>query len=159
MLIYISIFIFKNIENTLATLRIIMVSNGKKKLGAILQGIISIIWILTASIVIVDINKDLFKIIFFCLGSLTGSYLGSILEEKIALGNNLIICNINKKYIDNIKNKLFNYHINIINQDENNSTFFIICKRKHTILINNIINKIDNKCLIINIRSKLINFN
>lgn len=82
MLIYIAIFFSKILENALSTLRLIVVSNGKKKLGALLQGIIALIWIFVTGVVIININKDIFKIIFFCLGSLVGSYLGSILEEK-----------------------------------------------------------------------------
>ena len=37
MLVYAGIFIFKIIEDALGTLRIIVVSNGKKKLGAVLH--------------------------------------------------------------------------------------------------------------------------
>ncbi len=81
-MVYIIIFISKIIENTLSTLRIILISKGKKKIGALLQGLVALSWILTTSIVIIDINKDIYKIIFFILGSSTGSYLGSTIEER-----------------------------------------------------------------------------
>lgn len=99
-MIYLIIFISKLLENTLATLRLIVTSNGKKILGAILQFIVTIVWAISAGIVIVDI-KDPFKIIVFSLGALIGSYLGSILEQKLALGNTLLICS--TEYIDSIK--------------------------------------------------------
>lgn len=83
MFLYILIFIFKIIENTLSTLRIILISNGKKIIGAILQGLICIVWIASVSITIKDIDKDILKAVFFVLGSCIGSYLGSILDEKI----------------------------------------------------------------------------
>lgn len=89
--LYAIIFITKIIENSLGTLRVIVVSNGKKWVGAILNGIISIIWVIGTSMVLIDVTKDPIKILFFCLGSTFGSYLGSIMEEKMALGNNLIM--------------------------------------------------------------------
>lgn len=82
-MLYICIFISKIIENTLSTLRLILVSKGKKKIGALLQGLVASIWVISTGIVIIDINKDIYKIIFFVLGSIIGSYLGSSIEERI----------------------------------------------------------------------------
>lgn len=81
---YILIFAFKVIENTLSTLRIIVISNRKKILGAILQGTVSIIWIISTSLVVINIQKNPFKIISFTLGATIGSYIGSIIEEKLS---------------------------------------------------------------------------
>lgn len=106
-MIYLAIFISKILENALATLRIIVVSNGKKKLGAILNGLVALIWIFVMGIVIVDINKDILKVICFVIGSMVGSYFGSVMEEKIALGTNLLIINTEK--INKIKNILSPY--------------------------------------------------
>lgn len=89
---YIFIFVSKIIENAIGTLRLIVVSNGKKILGAILQLIIALVWVLSTGLVVVNVNKDPLKIVFFCLGSLVGSYLGSIIEEKLALGSNMLTC-------------------------------------------------------------------
>lgn len=150
-MIYISIFLSKILENTLATLRIILVSNGKKKLGAILQGIVALIWILVAGIVIKDVSSDIFKIIAFCLGSLVGSYLGSLIEEKLAIGTNMILASINT----NILNKLSKYNVTIINQGKFNTTIMIVCPRKMTIHINNLIHKYDKSAVISNQRTKI----
>ena len=92
LIIYTLIFISKIIENALATLRLIVVANGKKILGAILQFCISLVWVLVTGVVVTDLTKDPLKIIFFCFGSLVGSYIGSYIEEKLALGYNLITC-------------------------------------------------------------------
>lgn len=78
---YIIIFLFKFIENTLSTIRIIILSKGKKLLGAFLQGIVTLVWAISISMTIMDIN-DYKKILFFCLGASTGSYVGSYIEEK-----------------------------------------------------------------------------
>ena len=81
-LIYILILTFKIIENTLSTLRIIVVADRKKIIGAILQGTVSLIWVISTSLVVIDIKNPI-KIISFTLGAIIGSYLGSTIEEKI----------------------------------------------------------------------------
>ena len=82
-MIYFIIFIFKFIENTLSTFRLIVVSKGKKLNGAILQGIVTLVWAISVGLTIIDFKNDYFKIFVFCLGASIGSYFGSYLEEKI----------------------------------------------------------------------------
>jgi uncharacterized protein YebE (UPF0316 family) len=80
---YFLIFFNKVVENMLSTVRIIVIAKNKKILGAILNGLISLVWIFSTSMVISNINKNIFKIISFCLGAIIGSYLGSIIENRI----------------------------------------------------------------------------
>ena len=148
-MIYIGIFISKILENTLSTLRIIVVSNGKKKLGAILQGMVALIWIFVTGVVIIDINKDIFKILFFIIGSIAGSYLGSCLEEKIALGTNLVI--IKSKRIDELKYVFRDYNIVI----KDNYLLFI-SRRKNTKNIVDKTSSIDNTSKIILEKIKIV---
>lgn len=158
MLIYFLIFISKIIENALATLRLIVVANGKKKLGAILNGIIGLVWIFATSMVIIDINKDLLKIVFFCLGAVFGSYLGSVIEEKIALGSNMLMCIVNEKYEDNIKGELSDYKITTISEKNNKySLLLIFLKRKETKKVSNIIKSIDKNSILIGEKAKSFN--
>ena len=158
MLIYMAIFFSKIIENAVSTLRLIVVANGKKKLGALLQGIVALVWIFVTGIVIIDINKDLLKIVFFVLGSIVGSYLGSIIEEKIALGSNMLICITKEKNENKIKNKLNNYQITTICEKDNNySVLLIVLKRKEILKITNILKKIDKNIIIISEKAKTIN--
>ena len=151
MILYILIFLSKVIENTLSTLRLIVVSNGKKILGAILQFVIALVWILVTGAVVVGINKHPIKILFFALGSLVGSLLGSIIEEKLSLGNNLIISVVNDKIsnliIDELKLK--NYEITSINGDYNKAIIFVDTARKEKINVINIIKKYDKSSKII----------
>ena len=149
MLIYIFILISKIVENALSTLRLIIVANGKKKLGAILNGIIALVWIFVTGIVIIDINKDILKVVFFVIGSIIGSYLGSVIEEKIALGCNMLICVIKEKYENTLKEKLKNYKITTICEKNNNtSILFIFLKRRESKKISKIIKSIDKDSLI-----------
>lgn len=157
MLIYTAIFFSKIIENAISTLRLIVVSNGKKKLGAFLQGIVALVWIFGTGIVIVDINKDVFKIVIFIIGSIVGSYLGSIIEEKLALGSNMLICVVKEKNEKIIKNKLSNYQITTICEKDNEySILLILLKRKEINNISNIIKKIDKDSIIISEKAKSI---
>ena len=151
---YILIFIFKIIENTLSTLRIILVSNGKKILGAILQGAVSIVWVISTSLVVINIQKDPLKIIAFTLGALIGSYIGSIIEEKLALGTNMLTTIIDKtkttKIIKNLKKQ--KYEVIILNgktKDELKNILLIITKRKKIKNVIKTIKNIDNNAKII----------
>ena len=158
MLTYILIFVSKIIENALSTLRLIVVSNGKKKIGAILNGFIALVWIFSISITIIDINKDMFKIVFFILGSIVGSYLGSIIEEKIALGNNIIMCITKEIYEMEIKNRLSNYQITTIcEKDSTYSILLIFLKRKEINKVSRIIKKIDKHSILISEKAKSLN--
>ena len=148
-MIYIGIFISKILENTLSTLRIIVVSNGKKKLGAILQGLVALIWIFVTGVVIIDINKDIVKILFFVIGSIVGSYLGSCLEEKIALGTNLVIIKSSK--LDELKYVFRDYNIVI----KDNYLLFI-SRRKNTKNIVDKTSSIDNTSKIILEKIKIV---
>lgn len=157
-MLYLAIFFSKIIENALATLRLIVVANGKKKLGAFLQGLIALIWIFVTGIVITNINKDILKIIFFCLGSIVGSYLGSVIEEKLALGNNILMCVTKEKYESQIKEILNGYQITTIKEkDGKYSILFIFLKRKETANISKIIKKIDKESILISEKAKNIN--
>ena len=151
MLLYLLIFFSKIIENTLSTLRIIVIANGKKKLGAILQGIVALVWIFVTGTVIININKDPIKIIFFCLGTIIGSYLGSLIEEKITLNNNTLICLISNKNEKKLK-KVLSYNKLYLNK--NNYLLLINLKRSKKNKIIEIIKKIDKNSIIITLNSE-----
>lgn len=146
-MIYLFIFICKILENSIGTLRLIIVSNGKKLEGAILNFILSLIWIISTSLVV--LNNNIYKILIFAIGSLIGSYIGSLLEEKIALGNNMLFV-VSKKYkkIKNIENTY------LINKD----ILMIMVKRKRRKEIIDKILNIDNKAIIISESAKQLVF-
>ena len=104
---YLLIFIMKVIENALATLRVIIVSNGKKLIGAILSLLMSIIWVISTSLVVQNFT-NLFSIVAFSLGCFVGSYLGSLMEGKLAIGSNMLITIIKPNLGNIIQNELKN---------------------------------------------------
>ena len=154
MFIYFLIFVFKVLENTLSTLRIIVVANGRKVLGSILQGVISLVWAFSTGLVVVDVLHDLFKVISFTLGSLVGSYIGSLIEEKIAMGTNMLTAVIDKSYSSKIVKALRKqkYDVIVLNgkrKDELKNILFIMVKRKKRNDVIKLINSIDSNSTII----------
>lgn len=151
---YLIIFILKLLENTFATLRLILVANGKKFIGSILMFIMTLIWAISLSYIVIDFDGDYLKIVVFALGAAVGSLIGSIIEEKIALGTILITFNTDYKNYQLFNNIFDNYQKEIIKFGENNYKFEIICKRK---LKNNVIKAIKNNNKNINIIIEKIN--
>ncbi len=153
-LIYILILFSKILENALATLRLIVVANGKKTLGALLQLAIAIIWILVTGSVVVDIKNDPLKIIFFGIGSFIGSYVGSYIEEKIAFGNNMLMIimdyEIGMKITKQIRHK--GYAVTTIKGEgmlnDKLILIIVISRKKRPKLIKKI-KKLDDNCLIV----------
>ena len=154
MFIYFLIFIFKVLENTLSTLRIIVVANGRKLLGSILQGIIALVWAFSTGLVVVDVLHDPFKVVSFTLGSLVGSYIGSLIEEKIAMGTNMLTAVIDKCFSSKIINSLKKqkYEVIVLNgkrKDELKNVLFIMVRRKKRNDVIKLIKNIDSNSTII----------
>lgn len=142
---YLLIFFFKLLENTLSTLRLILVSNGKKILGSILLFLVSIVWIISSSIAIINLNIEM--ILVFSIGSLVGSYIGSLIEEKLALGNNILICISNNQISDNLRKE--GYIITELENHKNQQILFIIIQRKKQKELIKKIRLFDNKAVIV----------
>lgn len=148
-MIYIIIFILKILENALGTLRLIIVSNGKKIEGAILNFLLSVVWVMSTSMVVIDNN--IYKILVFAFGSLIGSYLGSVLEEKIALGNNMLL--VVSKKINSIQKEL-----NCDTYPINKNILVIMTSRKKRKEVIDLILNIDNQAKIISESAKQLVF-
>ena len=79
--------------------------------------------VLVTGTVVTNITKDPLKIVFFAFGSLVGSYVGSLIEEKLAMGYNVITCITNNN--DNLLYKTFErkgYNISKIKGENDNQT-------------------------------------
>lgn len=150
MLIYFLIFIAKVIENALSTLRLIVVANGKKMAGAILNFIISLVWIISTGLVVVNIQKDPFKVFFFALGSFVGSYVGSLMEEKIAMGSNMLLAITRSPKTEKIQAELQKLnHICYTLQSNEDDILLTMVSRKKRKEILTIMKKIDKDIIII----------
>lgn len=161
-LIYVVIFFAKTIELTLGTLRLIIVANGKKILGAVLQGIAALVWVFAVGLVVVDVTSDPLKIVAFALGSTFGSYLGSFLEEKMAIGSNMLMAIIDKHLEEAITTTIRNrgYAVTVINgegKEKERAILMIMVSRKKRSEIVNMIKKIDYEAMIISESASTIN--
>lgn len=158
-LIYTGIFIFKIIEDALGTLRIIVVSNGKKVLGAILQFVIALIWVIVTGTVITNVHEDPWKILFFALGSLVGSYFGSALEEKIALGNIVLMVEVDEKIAKILINRLkkSRFKVNGVMESKNDKVLLMVsAPRKKADKVTEIIRSFDAKAEILTEKVKVV---
>lgn len=160
--IYIIIFVAKTIELALGTLRLIVVANGKKMLGAILQGIIALVWVCITGMVVVDITTVPLKIVVFALGSAFGSYIGSLMEEKMALGTNMLMAIIDKNLEQPITSTIRNegFAVTVIEgkgKEKERTILMIMVARRKMRKIVNIIEGIDYEAMIISENASTIN--
>ncbi len=84
--LYLLIFIVKVFEVSLATLRIVLITKDERIKGAAIGFFEVIIWVLVVSAVLQNITEDPFKIVVYALGFAVGNYVGSLLENKLAIG-------------------------------------------------------------------------
>ncbi|GHV82692.1 DUF2179 domain-containing protein [Spirochaetia bacterium] len=84
------IFFAKIAEVSLATVRQILINRGYRRQGTILSFFEIILWTFIASRVIIGIVEAPVKGIVYSIGFSMGVYLGSVIENKIALGKVLI---------------------------------------------------------------------
>lgn len=80
------IFIARIADVSLGTTRIIMISKGKKELASFVGFFEVILWLLVASKVIQSIDNILY-IIAYASGFAAGSYVGVMIDERLAIGN------------------------------------------------------------------------
>ncbi len=159
LLIYAGIFVFTIIEEALRTLRIIVVSNGKKKLGAILQFFIALVWIIVTGTVITNLQDDPLKVFFYALGSFVGSYFGSTLEEKIALGYIVLMVEIDDKLSESLIQRLkkAKFSINSVRGSKDGMVLLMITSpRKKADDVVKFIRSFDEKAEIVTEKIKLV---
>lgn len=88
--LYLLIFVVKVFEVSLSTTRIVLITKGERRTGAIIGFFEVVIWIILASTVLTGISEDPFKVIVYALGFSVGNYVGSMLETKLGIGTTRI---------------------------------------------------------------------
>jgi uncharacterized protein YebE (UPF0316 family) len=84
-LIPLLIFLFRIVDVSLGTVRIILASKGIKKIAAIISFFEVLIWIIAISQILKNLNNFL-AYIAYAAGFALGTYIGVIIEEKISIG-------------------------------------------------------------------------
>ncbi|GAA0115680.1 DUF2179 domain-containing protein [Clostridium senegalense] len=86
MWMYLFIFVCKIIEVSFTTVRTVLITRGEKLYAATIGFFEVIIWLLVVGNVLNGIQEDPIKIIVYALGYACGNYVGSIIEDKLAIG-------------------------------------------------------------------------
>lgn len=134
-LLYIAIFLAKMVEVSLATLRYVYVGRGEKLLGACIGFVEVIIWVIVVSNVITSLTEDPLKAVFYCLGFACGTYLGVIIEDRLAIGTVCIQAMVPEENKDALSEALrgFGFGVTVISgegKDGPTDILMIYLKRK-----------------------------
>lgn len=84
--LYFLIFFGKILEVTFATLRIVLINRGERTKGSMVAFVEVLLWLFITGTVLADFQNNPLKVVVFSLAFAIGNYVGSWLEEKIALG-------------------------------------------------------------------------
>ena len=96
----------KIVEITIQSLKTCMMVKGQRLKAAGLGFIECTIWGLVISTLIGTLGDNLVLLIFYCIGYATGLFLGSTLENKIALGTSSLQLIANNENVEKIKEYL-----------------------------------------------------
>ncbi len=84
------IFTLRMIDVALATLRIVFLSKGRKGTAAGLALVEGVIWVVAITRVISAGFDDPERIVAFAAGFAAGTYVGALVEQRLALGQSLV---------------------------------------------------------------------
>ncbi|OJV66052.1 MAG: hypothetical protein BGO41_08975 [Clostridiales bacterium 38-18] len=85
-MIYLFIVFAKVIEVSMATVRMVLITKGERKIGAVIAFFEVSLWVVLVSTVLDNIMENPLKIVAYALGFSLGNYIGSWVEEKIGIG-------------------------------------------------------------------------
>ncbi len=148
------IFFAKVIEVSTSTLRIIYINKGYRKLGTVLSMLEILLWVFVASRVIVGVASAPLKGIIYSIGFATGVYLGSILENKLAVGKIFIQAIIMHNEAEKVVKELRDagYGVTVIDAQGKNKSrkvLMMYSNRKNKDDILRIINEWDDDAVIV----------
>ena len=147
--IYVFIFVGKIIEVSIATLRIVLISRGERKIGSLVAIVEITIWLMVTGTVLTGFQNDLMKVVVFVVAFAIGNFIGSWLEEKLALGLSQIQIIVHAKDDERIlKNTLREKGFGVTTMevrgmDDTRYMLLVILKRK---LVKEALALIDNTC-------------
>jgi len=84
------VFFARILDVSIGTIRIIVVIRGQKFIAALLGFFEVTIWLMAVSTVITNIRESLWTVVAYSAGFACGNLVGMFIEEKLALGNQMI---------------------------------------------------------------------
>ncbi len=127
------IFVVRVIDVSLATFRVVLISQSKRHWATVVGFFESFIWILIVSQIINDVQSPI-NLFAYAAGFAGGTYAGMLLEKYFAMGKVLIRV-ITQKNAHELIHKLQNIghevtHLPAIQNDKSVTVFFLALKRK-----------------------------
>jgi uncharacterized protein YebE (UPF0316 family) len=96
------IFLARICDVSIGTMRIIFVSKGKKKIAPILGFFEVLIWIIAISKIMQNLDNYI-NYVAYAAGFATGNFVGMIIEEKLAMGIQMIRVFTNERGLELVK--------------------------------------------------------
>lgn len=148
------IFVAKIVEVTMGTMRIILISKGYRKQGTALAVVEILLWVFIASSVIKGVSEAPIKGIVYSIGFALGVYVGSFIENRLAVGKVLLQVISDKVGADIIVNILrVNGHgvtsLDAHGKDSERTVLMIFANRKNKQVILDIIKEADEKAVVV----------
>ncbi len=144
----------KIIEITIQSLKTCMMVKGERLAAAGLGFAECVIWGLVISTIIGTLGDNLFLLLFYCVGYATGLFLGSTIENKIALGtSNLEIIagdDSTAKITARLKEKSLGYTVfeGRGSKDKMNMIFIVVSRKEAGKLLAELRRTCDNKMFV-----------
>ena len=96
----------KIVEISIQSVKTVSMIKGRRVLASILAFIECLLWGLVVSSVISDLSNNILWLISYCLGYASGLFIGSKIEEMIALGTSSMQIIVNESHIEAVENYL-----------------------------------------------------
>lgn len=84
--VYLFIFFGKILEVSISTLRTVLINKGMRIVGCIIAGLEYLLWLFITASVLTGYQEDPMKVVALTAAFALGNYIGSWLDEKLALG-------------------------------------------------------------------------
>ncbi len=152
MLVYFLIFISRVIDVSLATIRTLMVVQGRKVQAAVIGFFEVLVYILALGTVVSSLDNPI-NLLVYALGFAAGNYVGITIENKIALGNLgaqiILKTDDNKDLIGHLRAN--NFGITVMNgygKDGPREVLTVALNRKDLMKLKNLVYEFDPKAFI-----------
>lgn len=140
------IFVARIVDVSLGTLSTVLVIRGRKGLGAIIGFIDIVIWFMVVRQALSMPETSMWIVLSYAGGYAAGTYAGSWLEEKLAIGNvsiNVITRGIRQDVVDLVRSKGFAVSVvKCEGKERENLMLFIEVDRKKIKAVRDIINSV-----------------
>lgn len=108
------IFIGKILDIISYTVRTTLANRGEKMWVTFFGIINNFVGVIVLAVVVLGITESPFRVIAFGLGEAIGTYLGMLLDRKLAIGKNMITIIVDKKESEKLVNLLENKGFNVV---------------------------------------------